>query len=92
MNNMSVTLNQGLRNYQESVTHKIGSLNVTINLCSSAKYSKINANLTKNRFGHLKVGKMGIKNIIRELYKELGYENLQDGIGYILDFGMEFIS
>ena len=36
MNNMSVTLNQGLRNYQESVTHQIGSLNVTINLCPSA--------------------------------------------------------
>ncbi|WP_211321024.1 hypothetical protein [Anaeroplasma bactoclasticum] len=36
MNNMSVTLNQGLRNYQEAVTHKIGSLNVTINLCPSA--------------------------------------------------------
>jgi hypothetical protein len=36
MKNMAVTLNQGLRNFQEAVTHKIGSLNITINLFTSA--------------------------------------------------------
>ncbi len=33
---MSVTLNQGLKPYQESITHEIGSLKTTVNLCPSA--------------------------------------------------------
>ena len=36
MNKMSVTLNQGLKPYQESITHEIGSLKTTVNLCPSA--------------------------------------------------------
>ena len=30
---MSVTLNQGLKNYREAINHKIGNLNVRVNLC-----------------------------------------------------------
>ena len=33
---MSVTLNQGLKPYQESITHEIGSLMTTLNLFPSA--------------------------------------------------------
>jgi hypothetical protein len=33
---MSVTINQGLKNYQEAITHNIGSLRNTINLCPAA--------------------------------------------------------
>ncbi|MDY5982551.1 MAG: hypothetical protein SPJ17_02460, partial [Anaeroplasma sp.] len=33
---MSVTLNQGLKPYQESITHEIGSLKTRVNLCPSA--------------------------------------------------------
>ena len=33
---MSVILNQGLKPYQESITHEIGSLRNTINLCTAA--------------------------------------------------------
>ena len=33
---MSVTLNQGLKPYQESITHEIGSLKTIVNLCPSA--------------------------------------------------------
>ncbi|MBQ2472282.1 MAG: hypothetical protein II508_06755, partial [Acholeplasmatales bacterium] len=33
---MSVILNQGLKPYQESITHEIGSLKTTLNLCPSA--------------------------------------------------------
>lgn len=33
---MSATLNQGLKPYQEAITHKIGTLKSTINLCPSA--------------------------------------------------------
>ena len=144
---MSVTLNQGLKPYQESITQEIGSLKTIVNLCPSAsnilveiplfntfgvsvmtpsliynyqlsgisygvskgistklasskiskiirtsgKNSKINANLAKNNFGDMKVGNAGIKNITKELYRRLGYENMQDGISYVLDFGMGVI-
>ena len=33
---MSVTLNQGLKPYQESITHEIGSLKTIVNLCPSS--------------------------------------------------------
>ena len=33
---MSVNLNQGLKPYQESITHEIGSLKTRVNLCPSA--------------------------------------------------------
>ena len=33
---MSVILNQGLKPYQESITHEIGSLKTIVNLCPSA--------------------------------------------------------
>ena len=33
---MSVTLNQGLKPYQESITHEIGSLKTIVNLCPIA--------------------------------------------------------
>ena len=33
---MSVTLNQGLKPYQESITQEIGSLKTIVNLCPSA--------------------------------------------------------
>ena len=33
---MSVTLNQGLKNYQESITHEIGGIKTKVNLCPSA--------------------------------------------------------
>ena len=33
---MSVTLNQGLKPNQESITHEIDSLMTTLNLCPSA--------------------------------------------------------
>jgi hypothetical protein len=36
MNNMSVTLNQGLRNYQGSISHEIGGIRAQVNLCPSA--------------------------------------------------------
>ena len=36
MNKMSVTINQGLKPYQESITHEIGSLKTIVNLCPSA--------------------------------------------------------
>ena len=144
---MSVTLNQGLKPYQESITHEIGSLKTIVNLCPSAsniiieiplfktlgvsamspsliynyqlsgisygvskgistklasskiskiigtsgKNSKINANLAKNNFGDMKVENAGIKNITKELYRRLGYDNMQDGISYVLDFGMGVI-
>lgn len=39
----------------------------------------------------MKIGKMGMKAITKELYRKLGYENLQDGIGYVLDFGFGFL-
>ena len=33
---MSVNLNQGLKPYQEAITHEIGSLKTIVNLCPSA--------------------------------------------------------
>ncbi|RIA64784.1 hypothetical protein EI71_01913, partial [Anaeroplasma bactoclasticum] len=33
---MAVTLNQGLRNYQESISHEIGGISAQVNLCPSA--------------------------------------------------------
>ncbi|MDY5983272.1 MAG: hypothetical protein SPJ17_06210, partial [Anaeroplasma sp.] len=33
---MSVILNQGLKPYQEAITHEIGSLKTIVNLCPSA--------------------------------------------------------
>ena len=33
---MSVILNQGLKPYQESITHEIGSLKAKVNLCPIA--------------------------------------------------------
>ena len=36
MNKMSVTINQGLKPYQESITQEIGSLKIIVNLCPSA--------------------------------------------------------
>ena len=42
MNKMSVTLNQGLKPYQESIIHEIGSLKTTINLCPTASNILIN--------------------------------------------------
>ena len=75
----------------KGISTKLASSKISKIIGASAKNSKINANLAKNGFGNMKVGKMGMKSIAKELYKQLGYENLQDGIGYILDFGMGFI-
>ena len=33
---MSVTLNQGLKPYQEAITHEIGTLKTIVNLCPFA--------------------------------------------------------
>jgi hypothetical protein len=58
---------------------------------TSSKNSKINANLAKNGFGNMKVGKMGMESIVNELYEKLGYKKLQSVIGYTLDFGLGFL-
>ena len=45
----------------------------------------------ENNFGDMKVGNAEMKNITKELYIKLGFENMQDGISYVLDFGMGVI-
>ena len=42
-------------------------------------------------FGKMKVGKMGMNTITKKLYEQLGYKKLQDGIGYVLNFGLGFL-
>ena len=72
----------------KGISTKLASGKISKIIGPSAKNSKINANLVKNGFRNMKVGKIEIKNIAKELYKELGYENLEDGISYVLNFGM----
>lgn len=39
----------------------------------------------------MKVGKIGMKNIVMKIYKKLGYERIQKEISYALDFGLGFL-
>ena len=39
----------------------------------------------------MKVGKMGMKNILEVLYEELGYKKLQYEINYALNIGVGLI-
>ena len=75
----------------KGISTKLASGKISNIIGKSSKNAKINSNLAKNGFENMKVGKMGMKTITKELYKQLGYENLQDGIGYALDFGLGFL-
>ena len=53
MNNMAVTLNQGSKTYQESITHKIGGLQSVINLCPTASNIIVEIPLFKTSGVHI---------------------------------------
>ena len=53
--------------------------------------SKINKNLSKAGYNNLKIGRDGMKKISKELYKNLGYENLKDLISTGFDLGSGFL-
>ena len=82
MNNMSVTLNQGLKSYQESITHEIGSLKAKVNLCPIASNVVVDENsieiVDSYLFGDEE--KSQILDIIMESneYKEYGYKRTKN--------------
>lgn len=52
----------------------------------NAKNSKINKQLAKAGYKHLKIGRDGFEKVYEKFYKNEGYDALEKGIGYGLDF------
>jgi len=75
----------------KGISTRLASGKISNIIGTSSKNTKINSSLAKNGFRNMKVGKMGMKAITKELYEQLGYKELQSEIGYILDFGLGFV-